>query len=144
MEETKRVGFINKSATGLWGTLTWDETKFYLRNVKRVSEGRLVADIQQDTGETFLNKANKVCKRYKTVGAVVVRPIDGEMVLNFNGQTVKESFEVSQHSGQNGDYMRLSFSEPNPYLADLLNDQAVDTQPVEEPAVESVPDEMPF
>lgn len=150
MNEAKRVGYINKSDTGLWGTLTFDDNKLYIRNVRKISQERIVADIQADTGNTFLNKANKVCKEYKTVGALVMTSVSGELALSIGGKNIKESFEVSQHSSQKGDYMRLTFAEPNPYLAGLMatvsrgNEQLdIANVPQEQPAVD-IPDSLPF
>lgn len=144
MEEQKRVGYINNSQQGLWGSLNWDGTKLYIRNVRDMGNGLKCADVQAETGETFMNKAGKVCKRYANVGAIRYTAVSGDLVMNLKGKQVRESFSVSVKNGQQGAYVLLSFADMNPYMA--MFDNAPCAVPAEEqPApAEAFPDSVPF
>ena len=144
MEEKKRVGYINNSQQGLWGSLNWDDTKLYIRNVRDMGNGLKCADVQAETGETFMNKAGKVCKCYANVGAIRYTAVSGDIVMSLKGKQVRESFSVSVKNGQNGPYILLSFADVNPYMA--MFDDAPRAVPAEEqptPA-EPFPEESPF
>ena len=121
MEEKKasRIGFINKGEDGsMWGNLTWDEGRFLIRNVHKEDDGTRVADIQTETGKTYLNKAGKECKEYRKIGALRFTKDGGVMALQPHpaDAVLKESFIVSLHNNDKGEYLMLSFEEPNPYL----------------------------
>ena len=121
MEEKKasRIGFINKGEDGsMWGNLTWDEGRFLIRNVHKEDDGTRVADIQTETGKTYLNKAGKECKEYRKIGALRFTKDGGVMALQPHPSeaVLKESFIVSLHNNDKGEYLMLSFEEPNPYL----------------------------
>lgn len=140
MEENKasRIGFINKSEDGsMWGNLTWDEGRYLIRNIHKEDDGSRVGNIQVETGKTYLNKAGKECKEYKKIGALKFTKDGGELAIQVHPAkpVEKASFIVSLHNNDKGEYLMLSFEEPNPYLQYLGADVH------DEPAVE--PDELP-
>ena len=121
MEEKKasRIGFINKGEDGsMWGNLTWDEGRYLIRNVSKKDDGSRVADIQTETGKTYLNKAGKECKEYRKIGALQFTKDGGTLAIQPHptSAVTKESFIVSLHNNDKGEYLMLTFEEPNPYL----------------------------
>lgn len=139
MEEKKRVGYINNSPQGLWGSLNWDGTKLFIRNVRDMGSGMKCADVQSETGETFLNKAGKVCKRYANIGAIRYTAVSGDLVMQLDGKQVREEFGVSVKNGNQGQYVLLSFADVNPFMA------MFDEKPQAAPAQSNeIPDVMPF
>jgi len=141
MEENKasKIGFINKGEDGsMWGNLTWNEGRYLIRNVHKEDDGSRVADIQTETGKTYLNKAGKECKEYRKIGALRFTKDGGTLALQTHPSkpVVKESFIVSLHNNDKGEYLMLSFEEPNPYLQYLGAEVKA-----EEPAVDA--DELP-
>jgi len=141
MEENKasRIGFINKSEDGsMWGNLTWDEGRYLIRNIHKEDDGSRVGNIQVETGKTYLNKAGKECKEYKKIGALKFTKDGGELAIQVHPAkpVEKASFIVSLHNNDKGEYLMLSFEEPNPYLQYLGADVHDDVPTAE-------PDELP-
>lgn len=139
-EKASKIGFVNFGDTGMWGNLTWEDKRFLIRNVRRHGDAHtMVGDIQVETGNTYLNKAGKLCKEYARVGALAFTKDSGKIVLEIDGKKTTETFVVSKHDGDRGEYLMLTFEEPNPYLKDLIVDADA---PAEEPA--GIDDEVPF
>lgn len=144
-EKASKIGFINKGDTGMWGNLTYNEKKYLVRNVRRRDGTHtMTGDIQIETGNTYLNKAGKVCKEYARVGAIVFSKDSGKMVLEEGGKKFTDEFVVSKHDGDRGEYLMLTFEEENPYLKDLICNEPVPAEDSvgEEPA--GIDDEVPF
>lgn len=138
MDENKgNVGFINIGETGMFGNLTYNNEKYLVRNVTRHADGiHMTGMIQVESGETYLNKAGKLCKRYVEKGAIKFNKDSGTLILNIGGIDAKDGFTVSKNQGQKGEYLLLSFRQRSKY-ENMLDGDLSDV-------AELNPDSVPF
>lgn len=119
--------FVKTGRTGeLYGNCEWtDGVQLYANNFHDEG-GFLVADVRMPTDETYINKAGKECKVYKTVGILKCNAEKAVMVVDLNEKKeilMCKPREVTTKAGETMTIMNFRGDDTpraaNPYAADL-------------------------
>jgi len=118
-----KIGFITETDSGGYGNLNWGDDKYNIRNVRKhpTEANCMLGNIQMEDGSTYTNKAGKVCKGYKDIGALKYYNGNGNGVLlmELNGNKIKESFIITTKTNSRGEYKMLVFQQPNKFESEL-------------------------
>lgn len=126
-----KVIFLQRDPEGKrFGSGEWVEgVNVYINNF-RTKEGKLVADVDYKTDETYVNKQGKVCNRHKVCGILSLTQDEATIIVELNGTKDKLTCTPRKVVGRtNGkEYLLLDFADDrtNPYESDLFgSDTAV-------------------